>query len=272
MTDIKKSRQESAEGKSKGRLKNAVWKVKNAFFGALFPRSVTCDVCGEEMSVKSRYCLCGECMSKLEVTGDHVCLACGVPMSDEADYCMRCQNVKSEFVRNRSPLVYDGTARDIIHRLKFGGKKYLAETLGAFMSDEYLKSRMECDIAVYVPMTEAEEKKRGFNQSELLAREVGARLNIPVLPALVKTRETATQKLLSGKERAQNLKGAFACVFEEVKGRRILLIDDVFTTGATASACAAALLKGGARDVSVLTAAVTKLKIPVESEDGTPAI
>ncbi len=272
MTDKRKSRKERGDGARKARLKNAIGKVRNSFLNALFPRYVTCDVCGEEITVKSRYCLCGECMNKLEFVGEHVCLVCGVPMSDEAEYCMRCQNVQSEFVRNRSPFVYDNTARDIIHRLKFGGKKYLAETLGAFMSDEYLKSRMNCDIAVYVPMTEAEEKKRGFNQSELLAREVGGRLNMPVLPALVKTRETATQKTLGGKERAENLKDAFVCTFNEVKGRRILLIDDVFTTGATASACSAALLKGGARDVSVLTAAVTKLKIPVESGDGTSAI
>ena len=145
---------------------------------------------------------------------------------------------------------------------------YLAQTLGALMADEFLKDNMEADIIVYVPMTEAEEKKRGFNQSELLAEEVGKRLNIAVLPALIKIKETKAQKELGGKERAQNLEGAFACVFEQVNNRKILLIDDIFTTGATANECAKVLLKAKAREVNVLTAAVAKLKIPVESNDG----
>lgn len=176
---------------------------------------------------------------------------------------------KRRVCENRSPLVYEGETRKIIYSLKFGKKKYLAQTLGALMADEFLKDNMEADIIVYVPMTEAEEKKRGFNQSELLAEEVGKRLNIAVLPALVKIKETKAQKELGGKERAQNLEGAFACVFEQVNNRKILLIDDIFTTGATANECAKVLLKAKAREVNVLTAAVAKLKIPVESNDGT---
>ena len=171
-------------------------------------------------------------------------------------------------MKNRSPLVYEGETRRMIYSLKFGKKKYLAQTLGALMADEFLKDDMAADIIVYVPMTEAEEKKRGFNQSELLAEEVGRRLNIAVLPALVKIKDTKAQKELSGKERAQNLEGAFECVFEQVKNRRILLIDDIFTTGATANECAKVLLKAKAREVNILTAAIAKLKIPVESKDG----
>lgn len=256
----------------KEKLKSLLWKIKNGLKEALYPRSLTCDVCGEELTVKSRYCLCGECLDKLPKTGEHICLICGVTITDESDYCIRCQNQKYEFTRNRSPLIYDGIGKELIHNLKFGGKKYLAETLGALMSDEYLARGFDCDIAVFAPMTQAEEKRRGFNQSELLAMDVGERLNLPVLPALIKVKDTVAQKELKGKERAENLDGAFKCVFDEVKGRKLLLIDDVFTTGATANACAAALIKGGAREVSVLTAAVTKLRIPVESEDGTQAL
>ena len=101
----------------------------------------------------------------------------------------------------------------------------------------------------------------------MLAREVADRLGLPLLPALVKTKDTSAQKQLTRKEREENLKDAFACVFKEVKYRSILLIDDVFTTGATANACAHVLTEAGARDVSVLTAAVTKKKINFETED-----
>lgn len=258
--------------KRKERMKSLFWKVALAAKRAVYPEDVTCDCCTDELTVSSRYRLCGECASKLPTTKEHICLVCGTSITDESDYCNRCQQNEYKFLRNRAPLVYDGIAKDMLYKLKFGGKRYIAKTLGAMMADEFLKRNMQADIAVFVPMTHDEEKKRGFNQSELLAREVGERLNMPVLPALIKTRDTAAQKQLTRKEREENLKGVFACVFDEVKGRRILLIDDVFTTGATANACATALIKGGAREVSVLTAAVTKLKITVESNDGTAEI
>ena len=142
--------------------------------------------------------------------------------------------------------------------------------LGAMMSDTFLSCGMEGEIIVPVPMTEKDEKKRGFNQSELLARDIGERLNIPVLPALSKTKDTAPQKELSGRARRENVKGCFSAAYAEyLAGRRILLVDDVFTTGATANECARTLLSAGAASVSVLTAAVTKPRLAVEKgEDG----
>ena len=254
------------------RIKSKVKKFISSFSRALFPDDITCDVCGEELIADTRYRLCSECISQLEFTGEHICLDCGVPIKDEADYCIRCQNQKREYAFNRSPLVYDGIAKKLIYDLKFGRKKYIAQTLGAMMTDEYLNRKIVAEIAVFVPMTRDEEKKRGFNQSELIAEDVASRLNLPLLPALVKIKETSAQKQLSREEREKNLVDAFVCVFKEVKDRKILLIDDIFTTGATANACAHALLKADAKEVCVLTAAVTEKKIAVESEDGTRAI
>ncbi len=251
------------------KLKGVAKRVANAFRLALYPEDITCDICGGELTAQTRYRICASCLEKLPFVRGHRCVACGVPLSDEADYCNRCKEDRGVFVKNRSPLVYDGEAKRLMYALKFGKKTYIAKTLGALMADEFLKCNMTADIIVFVPMTRPEEKKRGFNQAELLATEIGARLNIPVLPALVKTRETSAQKQLKGKDRAKNLEGAFSCVFDEVKNRSILLIDDIFTTGATANECTKELLKRKAREVNVLTCAVTKLKIPVESNDGT---
>ena len=226
----------------------------------LYPENLTCDLCGEELRVESRYNVCAKCMEKLPFIDGDICLNCGVAIDNEAQYCDRCQNNPSLFKINRSPLIYDGLARDMIHSLKFGGKKYLVKTIGAMMADTFLKYRMEGEIIVPVPMTKSDEKKRGFNQAELLAYEVGARLNIPVLPALSKTRETSVQKELTGKDRAGNLTKAFEVIYPQVKDRKILLIDDIFTTGATAGECANTLLKAKCKEVSVLTACITKLK------------
>ncbi len=246
------------------KIKAVVKRAFKAFDGALYPLDCTCDACGNELVEDTRYRLCSECMASLPFVKGHICLNCGVPLKDESDYCNRCQNQKSAFLKNRSPLVYDGEVKRLIYKLKFAKKTYVAQTLGALMADKFLECGMNSEIIVFVPMTASEEKKRGYNQAELLANEVGKRLDIPVLPALAKIKSTSEQKELKGKDRALNLEGAFACIFEQVNGRKILLIDDIFTTGATANECAKVLLKAKAREVCVLTAAVTQLKIANE--------
>ena len=263
---VKDKKQQKREKRNArlAKIKALFKRMLDAFDGALYTIDITCDACGNELVEDTRYRLCSECMEKLPFAKGHICLNCGVPLEDESDYCNRCQNQKSSFVKNRSPLVYDGEVKRLIYKLKFGKKTYIAQTLGALMADKYLECGMDAEIITFVPMTESEVKKRGFNQAELLANEVGKRLDVPVLPALVKIKSTSEQKQLKGKDRALNLEGAFACVFEQVKGRKILLVDDIFTTGATANECANTLLKAKAREVSVLTAAVTRLKIPVE--------
>lgn len=260
MSDGGKTASGGGDGKSfREKCRELFFRAVCGLKDAVYPERVTCDLCEAELTADTRYPLCADCTEKMPFVRGHSCLVCGVPINDEADYCLRCQRTESAYGRNVSPLVYDGKARELVYALKFGGKKYIARTLGAMMSDAFLSSGAEGEIIVPVPMTDAERKRRGFNQSELLAREVGRRLNIPVLPALVKTRDTRPQKELSGRERADNLKGCFAVAYGEyIAGRKILLVDDVFTTGATADECARALLKGKARKVNVLTAAVTK--------------
>lgn len=228
--------------------------------GALYPEGITCDICGDELVAETRYHLCAKCTEEMPFIGDHICLDCGVQIDNEADYCDRCQRSHGVYKLNRSPLIYDGKAREMVHALKFGGKKYLVTTIGAMMADTYIKNNMQGEIIVPVPMTDKEKRKRGFNQAELLAYEVGKRLDIPVLPALAKVKETSQQKELSGKERAENLSKAFEVVYPQVKDRKILLIDDIFTTGTTVNECSKVLLKAKCKEVSVLTACITKLK------------
>lgn len=256
-----------SDNKRKFRIGEAMGRVGRRFLNLLYPDDITCDLCGEELRADLRYRLCAECMDKLPMI-DRGCLICGAPINGESDYCDRCKTGEAAYTVNRSPLEYAGEARNMIYSLKFGNKRYLAHTLAALMADKYLDCGMHGEIIVFVPMTEAEEKARGFNQSELLATDISDRLNIPMLPALKKVRTTDQQKKLGKKEREENLKGAFVCVFPQVEGRKILLIDDVFTTGATANECSKALIKAGAREVNVLTAAVTRQRIAVEGEDG----
>ena len=244
-----------------------VKRAYNAVDDALFPKNITCDCCGGELVAETRYRLCAKCSEKLPMISGHICQVCGAPINDESDYCIRCQNQESVFERSRSPLVYEGTAKHLIYEMKFLGKQYIAETLGAMMADCFVSNNMSADVIVFVPMTDKEKRKRGFNQAELLAREVGERLNIPVLPALVKIKETPPQKELTREDREKNLDGVFKCVFDEIRRLNVLLVDDIFTTGATSNECAKALLKGKAKSVNVLTATVTVQKPKGEKSD-----
>ena len=238
--------------------------VWNAFLKVLFPERITCDICGAELVADTRYNLCASCSEKLPLNFKKICQVCGTPIYDEADYCIRCQNTESKFEKNRSPLSYEDEAIKLISMLKFGGKKYLADTLSALMADACAEHNLYSDVIAFVPMTADEKKKRGFNQAELLANAVGKRLNIEVVPALIKVRDTSVQKKLTARERAKNLEGAFLANPEHIKQKTVLLIDDVFTTGSTANECAKALLKAKATRIFVLTAAVTKQKILTE--------
>ena len=263
MTDVKRERLKTFMRGAGEVLK----RCGAACVDALYPEEITCDVCLAELRMRGRYRVCAKCLDELPYVGDKICLNCGTPLSDESDYCNRCQNNESSFKLCRAPFEYRDLAMKMIYDLKFGGKKYVAETLAAFMTDTFLKEGMNAEIVCFVPMTDKEVKKRGFNQSELLAREISARLNMPLLPALIKRKDTSEQKALNARDRAKNLEGAYECVLSQVKKRNILLVDDIFTTGATSNECAKALLKAGAREVSVLTAAVTKQKMSFEQDD-----
>jgi competence protein ComFC len=232
-----------------------------SFKNALYPPDITCDACGGELQGDSRYRLCGECIDKIPLIkeGDKVCPQCGVPVKNEAVFCLRCQNTQSNFEFNRAPLVYEGLGVQLVHKLKFGGQKYLSESLSAMLADCFIANGIPADLILYVPMTKKEQRARGFNQSELLAAALAARLNLPLSHALLKIKETKGQRGLSGSERRKNLDGAFHAL-PEVYGKTCLIVDDVFTTGATINEAAYALRRARAKDVYSLTLCITALK------------
>jgi ComF family protein len=169
---------------------------------------------------------------------------------------------------------YEGVARELIQLLKYGRIATLAGPMGQRLATS-LPRDQRFDAIVPVPLHWRRRWQRGFNQSELLAREIARRSAIPVLNALKRVRATDPQVGLSNSRRRSNVAGAFVVKsVQAISGKRILLVDDVMTTGATASACAAALKKGGAAHVAVLTLARVdrrwnSLAVPGVTRDGT---
>jgi ComF family protein len=150
---------------------------------------------------------------------------------------------------------YEGPLRKLIHVFKYGGVKPLASQLGQLLNGA-LPREQRFDVIVPMPLHWRKRLERGFNQSELLARFVSKRTGIPLAPGLKRRKRTDPQAGLTRAQRRTNVAGAFEVKGRsDIEGRHVLLIDDVLTTGATASACSAVLKRAGAKRVTVLTLA-----------------
>lgn len=187
------------------------------------------------------------------------CPRCGLPYAkgSAAHLCGPCLREEYPFSRHLSYGLYEGPLREAIHRFKYGRDLTLEGPLGE-LALAALKEMgpPHPHLLVPIPLTKGRLKERGFNQSLLIARHLSRRTGIPLLPLLVKVRETPSQTSLGPRDRRNNLKGAFALRDPfPLDGKRVLLVDDVFTTGATLSEAARTLLRAGASEVMALTLA-----------------
>jgi competence protein ComFC len=194
--------------------------------------------------------LCRACFDALPYVGSTVCGRCGLSTAFATPLCEECKNVDFGFDSARAPLKYDGVGKKIVHALKYRGYKRVVDRLAAPLMLQ-VTGDARFDAVVPVPLHRSRRRKRGFNQAELLAGSVAGRLRAPVSGTLEAVRSTRDQIELSAAQRRANVVGAY-----KAKGPlrgRILLVDDVFTTGATLHACAETLLRAGAREIHALT-------------------
>jgi ComF family protein len=191
------------------------------------------------------------------MNAEFFCTSCRTPFQnafplDANGRCALCRSGLRGFDAAYSFGAYEGVLRELIHLYKYGRVKTLAWPLSGLLA-QALPRDEAFDATVPVPLYWRRRLQRGFNQAELLARGLSRRTGIPVVRALRRLRPTPAQAGLSNTARRQNVSQAFGA--RGVQGKRILLIDDVMTTGATAASCAAALKQAGARRVSLLTVA-----------------
>lgn len=242
-------------------LASALHRGAAALFWLLFPGE--CRLCGRSLEEISRIPVCPACLSAPRpLEAEYFCSACRTPFQnrfplDEQGRCALCRLGLRAFDAAYSFGAYEGVLRELIHLLKYGRVRTLAAPLGEKLASA-LPLDQRFDLVVPVPLHWRRRLRRGFNQSALLAGAVARRYAVPVTHALKRRRGTASQAGLSHAGRRANVTGAFLVRRPGlVRGRRVLLIDDVITTGATATACAAALKRAGAAYVAVLTLART---------------
>lgn len=226
----------------------------------LYPRGAECQVCGDPRRAEPKYCLCPDCRQALLALRlrENVCIHCMNPL-DAQGLCAFCgAGLLAPMEAAYGAFRYTGAARQLVLNLKFGFQDEAASALAAAMAECVPLNRY--DALVPVPLHVTRQRARGINQSRLLAELVGERVGLPVVDGLVRVRRTGEQaRIRDAGERRRNVQGAFAPA-ASVEGLRILLVDDVRTTGATARACASALLEGGAAGVDLLTACIARRK------------
>lgn len=193
--------------------------------------------------------LCRGCFEALPRISDPICGRCGRPTVFETPVCEECKSLDFEFESARAPLRYEGVGEEIVHALKYRGYTRLVKRLISPLMQPLAEGRF--DAVVPVPLHRSRLRSRGFNQAELIARAVAEKIRTTASDKLQVVRRTRDQVKLSGAGRRANVAGAFAA--KGYAGGRILLIDDVFTTGATLSECAGALKRAGAREVHALS-------------------
>lgn len=238
---------------------------KNILSDWLFPRDIKCIVCDDELRKDTRYGLCDACT--LTPIADY-CAACGREVPPQNELCDRCREERPLFTEARSCFTYEDAPASLVWRLKYRNARYLAPYMAEFMTDTFLQTDWKPDILTFVPLHKSRRRERGYNQSQLLAEALGERVHIPVREILVKTVKTKNLAKLSRTERKEAIAGSFAlCDEAAVRGKSVLLIDDVLTTGATSGECAKVLRAGGASEVYLLTFASVPIK-PVRIKEG----
>ncbi|MEQ1870318.1 MAG: ComF family protein [Vicinamibacterales bacterium] len=218
--------------------------------------SPECAACAAPLAQPTRGAVCEHCWMSVVPVTPPFCDCCGDALRDApmaSARCPRCRQHPPAIERARSLGLYDGALRQIVHALKYGGRRSVAGPIGRRLRQGHADLLELADIAVPVPLHPSKQRERGFNQAEDLARAIG----LPVTRALRRLRRTARQTDLNAEERLENVRDAFAVTRHaaRVRGRSVVLVDDVTTTGATLNACAAALLEADVTVVYALTAA-----------------
>jgi len=240
-----------------------MWIFKDALTGladTVFPR--ICVVCGAVLNGNRENRFCSKCLSSINFVKPPICSCCGFPFIDYGGsdhFCGECVSLPQYFSIARSVVRYEASLRDAIHRFKYKGKIAVGETLGKLMAEyEYDSLSIEdYSLIVPVPLHPRRLRERGFNQSVVLAREIAEEHSISLdFTILKRIIYTEPQVSLDRKKRGSNVKGAFKITDgERVKGERVILTDDVYTTGSTVRECARVLIRSGAAEVAVLTLA-----------------
>lgn len=230
--------------------------ISNFFERLFFNPKWKCIVCGREIFEEGY--LCEHCKKEMPYNNGAICGHCGRAVVAFEPYCTTCKNVLVALDLCRSCFVYAPPISNLIQKAKYENARYLLDYFAQMLALEYSKNFFRADYLTFVPMTEKAYRDRGYNQSQILAEKLSERIGVPMLDCIKKVKDTKRQATLGRADRLKNLSEAFRVIDKSaVKGKSIMIIDDVSTTGATAQVIAERLKIAGAKQVFLLTVAST---------------
>lgn len=246
-------------------MKSAVKAASSSLFSILFPSD--CRICRAPLTNIARLPVCEPCLARILPLDGPLCQICGeklfhiIAETEDTPLCGICRRVGAHFRRAAAYGAYEGALRNLIHLFKYDGIRPAGKILGGLLNESVAAMALpDSLIVIPVPLWSGKRTSRGFNQAEAIARsfmdfQTSSSIQLDT-SILVRTRETASQTGLTRHQRRANVRGAFAVVKSaKIKGRSILVVDDVMTTGTTAGECARVLRRAGAKEVFVATVA-----------------
>ncbi len=245
------------------KMKKFFGKVGRVFENLVFPTDMKCLFCENDVPDFEHKPYCDECEKVIEFNNKNRCLICSEPIDNEAMVCDFCQKNKRNFKKAICPFVYSGKVRNSILGYKDSNKRYLAKTYARFIAEDLKREEVVVTRLTYVPLSDKKKRKRGFDQAELLAKELAKLIDVEAEKMFVRVVDGKTQKFSSFKERYENIKGVYKLTDVKLdKNDTVLIVDDVITTGATMNYCAGLLVK---KVNAVYAAAIARNKFRAES-------
>lgn len=233
--------------------------MKNVLMDLIYPRR--CPLCNK-IRPYGEGVVCKVCFEKLKRVEPPYCMKCGKTIEDSSrEYCEDCEKIVKTYKRGFPVFFYEGAIKNALYDFKYNNQRDYAEFFADCMYLHYREElkKLKIDGIVPVPVHPHKKKKRGYNQAELLAKALSKRLGIMIYPNyLERDIDTNPQKELNDKARMKNLKNAFKIGQNTIKLKKILLVDDIYTSGATVEACTRVLMSSGAEDVYYISVAIGK--------------
>lgn len=240
-------------------MKRILSALGEGFLDLIYPSNIYCISCGNIIDDSRPYALCDSCVRTLKWANGRTCGKCGKILQDGygPELCTDCAEIDHVFEKGFTCVEYGAAERDLIHRFKYKEQAYLGRKLAEIMYDRIRIEELEPDLILPVPMFGRKQKLRGYNQAAVMASKLAKYMGVPYsAKLLLRVVETEAMSKLGAQGRRRNIREAFSVPrekAEQLAGKTILLVDDVFTTGSTADACAATLLEAGAVRVFVFT-------------------
>ncbi|MBR2674357.1 MAG: ComF family protein [Mogibacterium sp.] len=245
-------------------MNGAAYKALNGILELLYPPNIYCICCGKIIDSSRTYSMCNDCIGSIRWVGGRNCTKCGKGLNENnpKDICFDCSGQAHSFDRGFICSEYGVHEKTLLYELKYASEGYIGETLGEIAYDRMAAELGEetlaasYDMVIPVPIYKLREQRRGFNQAELIAKSFAKRAGLNLeREIIIRTKATAAMKGLDAAERRANISGAFeirARKLPLIKGAKILLVDDIYTTGATLDEAASVLKAAGASKVDFI--------------------